>query len=271
MAQPSHPLLSLDPASERRPARSALHVRAEPALGLGALVVVPTYNERANLEAFVAAVRRAAPLAQLLIVDDASPDGTGPLAEALAQRDARVHVLHRAGKLGLGTAYVDGFRWGLARDFERFFEMDADFSHDPAQLARLFRALDGGAEVVLGSRGVAGGAIAGWGLGRRLISKGGSAYSRLVLGVKVRDLTTGYKAFTRRALELSKLESVRSNGYAFQIEMTFRALRAGLRVVEVPITFVDRRVGQSKMDRRIFAEAMGVVWRLRLDAWRGRL
>ena len=243
-------------------------MRASPAavLGEACLIVIPTYNERSNLEALVGAVLRAAPRAHILIVDDASPDATGALADALSEADARVHVLHRAGKQGLGTAYVDGFRWGLARDFKRFFQMDADFSHDPGQLARFFAALDAGADLVVGSRNVAGGAVSGWGLGRLLLSKGGSAYSRAVLGIKTRDLTSGFKAFTRSALLHLRLESVHSNGYAFQIEMTFRALCAGMRVVEVPITFVDRRVGQSKMDGRIFVEAISVVWRLRYDA-----
>jgi dolichol-phosphate mannosyltransferase len=240
-------------------------------LGDKSIIVVPTYNERANLEAFVAALRGAAPLADLLIVDDNSPDGTGALADELAARDAHVKVLHRPGKMGLGTAYVEGFQYGLAGGYQRFFEMDADFSHDPAHLPAFFAALDAGADVALGSRNIPGGAVEGWGLGRHVISKGGSLYARVILGVAVRDLTTGYKAFTRRALESIGLSGVRSNGYSFQIEMTYRAILAGLRVVEVPITFVDRRVGQSKMDRRIFAEAIGVVWRLRLDALRGRL
>jgi dolichol-phosphate mannosyltransferase len=273
MAQPSRPLAETGPASDQSPVRAAPRASASAptALGQDSLIVVPTYNERSNLEPLLHAVLRVAPLAQVLIVDDASPDGTGALAAALALKDSRVSVLHRPGKRGLGTAYVAGFRWGLSRDFQRFFEMDADFSHDPAQLSRLFAALDEGAEVVVGSRNVPGGAIAGWGAGRLLLSKGGSAYSRAVLGISVRDLTTGYKAFTRRALERLNLEAVRSNGYAFQIELTFRALRAGLRVVEVPITFVDRRVGQSKMDRRIFLEAISVVWRLRFDALRRKL
>lgn len=240
-------------------------------LGTSALIVVPTYNERSNLEAFVHAVRRAAPGASVLIVDDNSPDGTGAVADALAGRDERVSVLHRPAKLGLGTAYLEGFRWGLERGFQRFLEMDADFSHDPAQLERFFHALDAGADVVLGSRNVPGGSVKGWGLGRHVLSKGGSLYARLVLGVRTRDLTTGYKAFTRHALKAIALESVRSNGYSFQIEMTYRALRAGLRVVEIPITFVDRRVGQSKMDGTIFAEAVFSVWRLRWDSVRGRL
>lgn len=245
-------------------------IRAQPAprLGQGTLIVVPTYNEGTNLRALVEAVLRVAPEAHLLVVDDASPDGTGQLAEELARRDERVHVLHRARKLGLGTAYVEGFRWGLSRGYQRLFEMDADFSHDPTQLPRLFAALEEGADVVLGSRNVAGGAVSGWGPGRLLLSKGGSAYSRVVLGIGVRDLTSGYKAFSRRALERLDLSSVCSNGYAFQIELTYRALRAGLTVVEVPITFVDRRAGKSKMNGRIFLEAVGVVWRLRAQALR---
>jgi len=240
-------------------------------LGAKTLIVVPTYNERSNLEAFVTAVLAAAPLAHVLVVDDNSPDGTGALADQLGARDSRILALHRAGKLGLGTAYVEGFQRGLAGDYQRFFEMDADFSHDPAHLAAFFAALDAGADVALGSRNIPGGAVEGWGFGRHFISKGGSLYARVILGVQVRDLTTGYKAFTRRALTSIGLEGVRSNGYSFQIEMTYRAVLAGLNVVEVPITFVDRRVGESKMDRRIFAEAIGVVWRLRLDALRGRL
>lgn len=240
-------------------------------LGAGALIVVPTYDERENLEPFVQEVLHVAPLAQLLIVDDRSPDGTGALADALAARQPRVHVLHRSGKRGLGAAYVDGFRWGLSRDFRCFCEMDADFSHAARDLSRLWAALDAGADVALGSRNVAGGSVQGWGLGRRLLSKGGSAYSRLVLGIAVRDLTTGYKAFSRQALERLDLNAVHSNGYAFQIELTYRALRAGLHVTEVPITFVDRRVGQSKMDGRIFLEAIAVVWRLRLAALRHEL
>lgn len=235
------------------------------------LIVTPTYNERDNLERFVEEVRAAAPSADLLIVDDASPDGTGEIADAIAARDPQVRVLHRAGKLGLGTAYVEAFTKGLAEGYERFFEMDADSSHDPRYLADFFRELDGGADVVIGSRNIPGGGVEGWGLGRHVLSKGGSLYSRLILGAKVRDLTTGYKAFTRRALEAIGLSEIRSNGYSFQIEMTYRALRRGLAVVEVPIVFVDRTVGQSKMSRRIFAEAVGVVWRLRLEAMLGKL
>lgn len=240
-------------------------------MGSKMLIVTPTYNERSNLERFVAGVRAAVPEADLLVVDDASPDGTGELADQIAARDPHVRVLHRAGKLGLGTAYLEAFQRGLAQGYERFFEMDADLSHDPKYLADFVRALDDGADVVVGSRNIPGGGVEGWGLGRHVLSKGGSLYSRTILGVPVRDLTTGYKAFTRRALEAIGLEKVRSNGYSFQIEMTYRALRCGMKVVEVPIVFVDRTAGHSKMSRRIFVEAIGVVWRLRAEAVRGRL
>lgn len=241
------------------------------ALGQRALIVTPTYNEADNLRQFVAQVLALAPGAHILVVDDASPDGTGALADGMASQDARVRVLHRRGKLGLGTAYIDAFKLGLAADYTSFFEMDADLSHDPKYLPDFFRALESGADIVIGSRNVAGGGVEGWGLGRHVLSKGGSLYSRAILGIGVRDLTSGYKAFSRRALEIIDLGAVHSNGYSFQIEMTYRALRAGLRVEEVPIVFVDRRVGQSKMSRRVFAEAVGMVWKLRLSALRGKL
>jgi dolichol-phosphate mannosyltransferase len=251
------------PASEQRPLRAAARPRV---VGEGTLIVVPTYDERDNLRRLLHEVFRHAPGAHVLVVDDNSPDDTGALADALARVDSRVFVLHRPAKLGLGSAYVDGFGWGLSRAYQHFFEMDSDFSHDPAELSRFFGALERGADVVVGSRNVPGGKIRGWGWGRLALSKGGSAYSRAVLGIGVRDLTTGYKAYSRRALAELGLSQVRSNGYSFQIETTFRALGAGLRVVEVPITFVDRRVGRSKMNGRIFCEAMAVVWRLRFEA-----
>lgn len=232
------------------------------------LIVTPTYDERDNLPPFVQGVRQAMPGAHVMVVDDASPDGTGDIADAIAQNDPNVHVLHRAEKLGLGTAYVEAFRWGLGQGFDRFFEMDADRSHDPVYLPAFVRALDDGADVVIGSRNVPGGGVQGWGLGRHFVSKGGSIYSRTILGLPIRDLTSGYKAFSRRALEAIDLEHVRSNGYSFQIEATFRAARSGMKIVEVPIIFVDRRAGQSKMSRKIFFEAVGVVWRLRYgDLW----
>ena len=237
-------------------------------LGRGTLIVTPTYNERANLEAFVEATLGVAPGAHVLIVDDNSPDGTGALADELAARDKRVRVLHRPSKLGLGTAYTAAFQLGLHEDYQYFFEMDADLSHDPRHLPEFFRELSAGADVVVGSRNVPGGNVMGWGAGRHLLSKGGSLYSRLILGVGVRDLTSGFKGFRRQALEAVLGANVVSNGYSFQIEMTYRALRLGLDVREVPIVFVDRQVGASKMDRKIVLEAVTTVWKLRLRALR---
>jgi dolichol-phosphate mannosyltransferase len=192
------------------------------------------------------------------------------VADDLAKQDKRVHVLHRPGKQGLGTAYIEGFVFGLSApdNYDYFFEMDADLSHDPKYLPAFFEAFAGGADVVLGSRNIPGGGVVGWGLGRHLLSKGGSLYSRVILGAAVRDLTTGYKGFRRGALLAIDLPSIRSNGYSFQIETTYRALLKGMRVVEVPIVFVDRRAGESKMDRRIFLEAVRMVWKLRLSALR---
>jgi dolichol-phosphate mannosyltransferase len=235
------------------------------------LVVTPTYNERENLPTFVAALRGKMADADVLVVDDASPDGTGAIADGLAAADPQVHVRHRAGKLGLGTAYVEAFQWGLSRGYERFFEMDADLSHDVRYLPDFVRALDEGADVVIGSRNIPGGGVSGWGPLRHFVSKGGSLYSRTILGLDVRDLTSGYKAFSRRALEAIDLGSIRSNGYSFQIEMTYRAHLRGMKIAEVPIVFVDRRVGHSKMSRKIFVEAIGVVWKLRRDGRAGRL
>ena len=247
------------------------HVEARDGLGEGALVVTPTYNERANLEAFVEATLGTAPRAHLLIVDDNSPDGTGALADEIAARDGRVRVLHRPGKLGLGTAYVAGFHMGLRDGYRYLFEMDADLSHDPKYLPAFFAALEQGADIVIGSRNIPGGGVEGWGPGRHLLSKGGSLYSRLILGVSVRDLTSGYKAFRAEAVAALFGDKVDSNGYAFQIEMSYRARRRGLKITEVPIVFVDRRVGESKMDTRIFAEAVGAVWKLRFRALGERL
>jgi dolichol-phosphate mannosyltransferase len=235
------------------------------------LVITPTYNERENLETFVGLLHAAAPEADVLVVDDNSPDGTGDIADALAAKDPRIQVMHRAGKQGLGTAYLQGFRWALDRDYDVVFEMDTDLSHDPKYVPDFLRAVDAGGDVIIGSRNIPGGGVEGWGLGRHVLSKGGSLYSRTILGVSVRDLTSGFKAFTRRALQAIDLDAVQSNGYSFQIELTYRALRRGMRVTEVPITFVDRRAGKSKMSRKIFAEAIGMVWKLRADALTGRL
>lgn len=239
-------------------------------LGQGALIVTPTYNERSNLDGFVEAALGTAPGAHLLIVDDNSPDGTGVLADEIAARDPRVRVLHRPSKLGLGTAYTAAFQLGLKGPYRFFLEMDADLSHDARHLPDFFRELETGADVVVGSRNVAGGGIVGWGPGRHVLSKGGSLYARTVLGVRVRDLTSGYKAFTRAALQAIFADRVDSNGYAFQIEMTYRALRLGLDVREVPIVFVDRHAGASKMDRKIVLEAVSTVWKLRLRGLRRR-
>jgi dolichol-phosphate mannosyltransferase len=235
------------------------------------LVVTPTYNEKENLVRFIDAVRGALPDADVLVVDDNSPDGTGALADALAAKDPKVRVLHRPGKMGLGTAYVQAFTRGLAEGYDRFFEMDADLSHDVRYLPDFVRALDEGFDVVIGSRNIPGGGVEGWGPGRHLISKGGSFYSRTILWLPVRDLTSGYKAYSRRALESIELGSIDSNGYSFQIEMTYRAVRRGMTVKEVPIVFVDRMLGHSKMSRKVFLEAVGMVWKLRFDALRGRL
>jgi dolichol-phosphate mannosyltransferase len=235
------------------------------------LLITPTYNEADNLPRLVEAVRKTLPSADVLIVDDASPDGTGCIADALAERDRHVRVMHRSGKLGLGTAYVQAFTKGLAEGYERFYEMDADLSHDVRYLPDFERALDDGFDLVIGSRNIRGGGIEGWGFGRHFVSKGGSLYARTILGLPIWDLTSGYKAFSRRALEAIDLTAVHSNGYSFQIEMTYRAVRKGMRVREVPIVFVDRRAGRSKMSRKIFLEAIGMVWKLRVEATRGRL
>ena len=226
-----------------------------------AWLVLPTYNETANLEPLVEAARaKLPPSARVLIVDDTSPDGTGEVADRLAARHENVAVLHRPRKEGLGPAYIAGFREALAGGAGLVLEMDADFSHDPAYLPRL---LEGArrADVVLGSRYVAGGGVSDWGPLRRAISRGGSTYARLVLGLDVRDLTGGFKCFRREVLEAIDLDAISTRGYAFQVEMTYRAVRLGFKVVEVPIVFRERRVGSSKMDLGIVAEA---VWRLPL-------
>jgi dolichol-phosphate mannosyltransferase len=234
-----------------------------------ACVVLPTYDERENLPAIVPAILAAAPELDVLVVDDDSPDGTGELADEVAAREPRVRVLHRRRKEGLGRAYLAGFDVALRAGYGRILEMDADFSHDPRALPALLAA-SRDADVVLGSRYVAGGGTRNWGAARRLLSRGGSAYARAVLGAPVRDLTGGFKCFRREVLERIDLATVTSVGYAFQIELTWRALRAGFRVVEVPIVFTDRRVGQSKMSRAIVLEALWKVWLIRAAAWRPR-
>jgi dolichol-phosphate mannosyltransferase len=226
-----------------------------------AWLVLPTYNEAENVEAFVEAARARLPAgAQVLIVDDDSPDGSGEIAERLAERHENVSVLHRPAKEGLGPAYLAGFRHALAAGAGLVLEMDADFSHDPAYLPRLLEAAQR-ADLVLGSRYVDGGGVGDWGPLRKAISRGGSAYAKLVLGVEIEDLTGGFKCFRREVLEAIDLDSIQARGYAFQVEMTYRAIRAGFEVVEVPIVFRDRQTGSSKMDRAIVAEA---IWRVPL-------
>jgi dolichol-phosphate mannosyltransferase len=232
------------------------------------LVVVPTYNERENLEPIVGAILSQAADLDVLVIDDNSPDGTGRIADRLSvQQPPRVFVLHREGKRGLGTAYIAGFQWAIQRGYDYVFEMDADFSHDPADLLRLRHAVQrGGADVAIGSRWVPGGGTRNWSFVRTFISRGGSLYARLILGVPVEDLTSGFKCFNRRVLEALDLDAIRSNGYAFQVEVNYRCHRLGFVLAEVPIVFVDRRVGHSKMGTHIVLEAMLVVLNLRAQS-----
>lgn len=229
------------------------------------LIVTPTYNESQNIERLVERVHEVVPSAHILIVDDASPDGTGVLADRMAERDGRVHVLHREGKLGLGTAYIAGFRWALAAGYDLVFEMDADFSHRPEHLPQ-FLALSGEYDLVLGCRYIPGGGTQDWGLFRQALSRGGNLYARSILLMPFHDLTGGFKCFRREVLAAIDLDAVQSEGYAFQIELTWRAWRRGFRIAETPILFPDRTRGKSKMSRRIFAEAVWRVWRLRFGA-----
>jgi dolichol-phosphate mannosyltransferase len=234
-----------------------------------AWLILPTYNEAENIEAIVLAAAAALARApcegfRVLVVDDGSPDGTGQIAERLAAEHPWVQVLHRTAKEGIGPAYLAGFRHAMRHDAAFVLEMDSDFSHDPSDLARLLQAVADGADLALGSRYVPGGAVSDWGLLRRLVSEGGSTYARIVLGLDVRDLTGGFKCFRREVLQAIHFDSVRSQGYAFQVELTYRAVRAGFRVSEVPIVFRDRQRGQSKMSWRIAAEAMWLVPQLRL-------
>jgi dolichol-phosphate mannosyltransferase len=226
------------------------------------LIVVPTYNERENLPLLVEAVFRIVPHVNILVVDDSSPDGTGELADELAAKDERIHVLHRTAKEGLGKAYVAGFHWALERDYELIFEMDCDFSHRPEHLPD-FLAAAADADLVLGSRYIEGGGTENWGVMRKIISGGGNLYARTVLGLPYRDLTGGFKCFRRKVLETLPLDNLYSFGYAFQIELTFRSHKAGFRIREVPILFPDRTRGESKMSGAIFKEAFVTVWKLR--------
>ncbi|TCO28384.1 dolichol-phosphate mannosyltransferase [Kribbella steppae] len=222
------------------------------------LVIIPTYNEAENIEPIVRRLRDAVPEADILVADDNSPDGTGDLADKLAANDDHVHVLHRKGKEGLGAAYIAGFRWGIEREYDVLVEHDADGSHQPEQLPRLLTALRD-ADLVLGSRYVKGGAVQNWPKSREILSRGGNIYTRLALGVPLKDATGGYRAFRRATLEGIGLDAVASAGYCFQVDLAWRAVKAGFRVVEVPITFVERERGQSKMSRAIVIEAMARV------------
>jgi dolichol-phosphate mannosyltransferase len=222
------------------------------------LVIIPTYDEIENIEPISARVLAAVPSAEVLVVDDASPDGTGALADKLALDEPRLHVLHRTAKNGLGAAYIAGFDWGLAQDFDVLVEMDADGSHAPEQLPRLLRALDS-ADLVLGSRWVPGGAVVNWPMRREVLSRGGNLYTRIALGIELRDATGGYRAFRREVLEGIDYAAVASQGYCFQVDLAWRAVRAGFRVVEVPITFAERERGESKMSGSIVREAL---WRV---------
>jgi dolichol-phosphate mannosyltransferase len=240
-------------------------------MGERALVVIPTYNEVENLAALALQVLAQDPRLEILVVDDDSPDGTGRLAEAVAAKEARVHVLHREGKLGLGTAYITGFRWALERGYDYVFEMDADFSHDPGHLKDFLKAVVQ-ADLVLGSRYLQGRVtVVNWPMGRLVLSYCANIYARWITGLHIWDLTGGFKCFRRQVLEAIDLSRVRSNGYAFQIEMSVRAWRKGFTLKEIPIVFVDRTEGQSKMNRAIVREAVWMVPRLRLMRWFGRI
>jgi len=229
------------------------------------LIIIPTYNEKDCITDIVKAVRLAVPHATVEVVDDNSPDGTGVLADELAQSDEQIRVFHRQAKNGLGAAYLDAFQRALNddTDWQTIVQMDADFSHNPKDLPRLLSALESGADLAVGSRYTAGGGTENWGLLRRAISRGGSLYARSVLSVGVQDLTAGFKAWKASTLRAIDLPAVDARGYGFQIEMTYRALMAGVQVQEVPIIFIDRRVGESKMSGTIFFEALTLVWRLR--------
>lgn len=236
-----------------------------------ALVIIPTYNEAQNLPLILPLVLAQDPRIEVLVVDDASPDGTGELADDFASREPRVHVLHRAGKQGLGTAYRAGFRWALQGDYAFIFEMDSDFSHDPKHLPEFLAAIRE-ADLVLGSRYLDGKVtVINWPMSRLMLSYCANIYARVVTGLRICDATGGFKCFRRRVLEVVDVDAVHSNGYSFQIEMSFRAHRRGFRIKEIPIVFTDRTEGQSKMSGRIIREAIWMVWRLRLMAIFGRL
>ena len=235
-----------------------------------ALVIIPTYNEKENIEKIVPAVLGTDPCLSVLIVDDNSPDGTGQMADRMVSANDRIFVLHREKKSGLGQAYLAGFKWGLEKGFNYLFEMDADFSHDPKYLPDFLQAINE-ADLVIGSRYISGVNVINWPMGRLLLSYYANVYSRIVTGMPVRDATGGFKCYRRQVLQAIDLSKVRSNGYAFQIEMSFRALKKGFRLKEIPIVFVDRREGTSKMSKKIVREAVWMVWRLRLMSLLGKL
>ena len=235
-----------------------------------ALVVIPTYNEKDNVEKIVETVFTIEPSLEILIVDDNSPDGTGHIADGMSQQDNRIHVLHRPGKSGLGSAYIAGFQYALERDYEYIFEMDADFSHDPKYIPTFLEKIQE-YDLVLGSRYIKGVNVVNWPMSRLLLSYNANVYARLVTGLPVRDATGGFKCFRRRVLEGIDLDAVQSDGYSFQIEMTFKAWKKGFTICEIPIIFVDRLAGSSKMSKKIVREAIVMVWRLRFQSLLGRI
>lgn len=231
-----------------------------------AVICLPTYNERENLQSIVDELLRTAPTVDILVIDDNSPDGTGAVADGISEVEPRVHVLHRAGKEGLGKAYIAGFKWALERSYKYIFEMDADFSHQPRYIPQFLRAIeDHNYDLVLGSRYVEGGGTENWSAIRKLISKGGSLYARTILQVPFQDLTGGFKCFRREVLEAIDLDEVECTGYAFQIELTYRAHQLGFRVKEIPIIFYERIAGHSKMNKKIVLEAVHKVWSIKFN------
>ena len=234
------------------------------------LIIIPTYNEKENLETLIGAIFRLNRDIEILVVDDGSPDGTGQIADRLSAGDKRVHVIHREGKMGLGSAYLRGFRFAIERKYDLIFEMDADFSHDPGYLPSFLEKAEE-CDVVLGSRYVQGVNVINWPMSRLLLSYFANVYTRVITGLPVRDATGGFKCFRREALEGIDLENVKSDGYSFQIEMTFKCWKKGFRICEIPIIFYERRKGQSKMSKKIVHEAVFMVWRLRLMSLFGKL
>lgn len=228
------------------------------------LVITPTYNEKENISSFLESVMKQFPEGDFLIVDDSSPDGTAKIVEEISKSEDRVNLMVRQGKMGLGSAYRDGFGWALERGYERVYEMDADFSHDPRYLHDLYDELVKGNDLVIGSRRVKGGGVEGWGWLRHLISGGGSVYSRIVLGVPIKDLTAGFKGFRKQVLEALPWDRFYSQGFFFQVETHYRAWKAGFKIKEIPIIFKDRTAGKSKMNRRIFFEALFLALKLRI-------